>query len=162
MVPASKAGAVYALIVFLIGFALGTIRVLLIVPRLGESAAVLLETPFMLAASWFVCRWCVDWLDVPRRIGPRCLMGGVAFVVLMTAEFVLGRLVLGRSLTEQLAGYASTAGVISLVAPGCLRRISGHADLEARAGELTNHSRQHRPKLLLSPSPASFLGPSSK
>jgi hypothetical protein len=58
MANASKAGALYALIVFLIGFILGTIRVLLIVPRLGETAAVMLETPVMLAASWFVCRWC--------------------------------------------------------------------------------------------------------
>jgi hypothetical protein len=33
---ASKAGALYALIVFLIGFIFGTIRVMLIVPRLGR------------------------------------------------------------------------------------------------------------------------------
>jgi hypothetical protein len=33
-------------------------RVLLIAPRLGETAAVFLETPLILAASWFVCRWC--------------------------------------------------------------------------------------------------------
>jgi hypothetical protein len=69
MATASKAGALYALIVFLIGFILGTIRVLIIVPRLGETAAVLLETPLILAASWFFCRWCVDRLDVPRKFG---------------------------------------------------------------------------------------------
>jgi hypothetical protein len=69
MATASKAGALYALTVFLIGFILGTIRVLIIVPRLGETAAVLLETPLILAASWFFCRWCVDRLDVPRRFG---------------------------------------------------------------------------------------------
>ena len=57
---ATKAGALYANIVFLIGFILGTIRVLLLAPRLGETTAVIAEVPVMLAASWFVCRWCVD------------------------------------------------------------------------------------------------------
>ncbi|WP_260436069.1 hypothetical protein [Burkholderia sp. Bp9143] len=39
---------------FAIGFALGTIRVLLLVSRLAETAAVLLEVPLLLAASWKV------------------------------------------------------------------------------------------------------------
>ena len=65
---ATEAGALYAIIVFLIGFILGTIRVLLVAPRLGETTAVILEAPMMLAASWFVCRWCVDRLDVRRTV----------------------------------------------------------------------------------------------
>jgi hypothetical protein len=65
---ATKAGAFYALIVFLIGFIFGTLRVLLLAPRFGETAAVILETPVMLAASWFVCRWCVGRVDVPRTV----------------------------------------------------------------------------------------------
>jgi hypothetical protein len=116
MPKASKAGALYALIVFLAGFIFGTIRVLLLAPRLGETAAVILETPVMLAASWFLCRWCVDRLDVPHRVGARSLMGVVAFVVLMAAELGLAGLVFDRSLDEQLAGYASAPGVIGLVA----------------------------------------------
>jgi hypothetical protein len=116
MTRASKAGALYALIVFRIGFVLGTVRVLLIVPRLDETAAVLLEAPLILAASWFICRWCVDRLDVHRGIGPRSLMGTVAFLVLMAAEFALGRLGFGRSISEQLAAYASAPGAISLAA----------------------------------------------
>ena len=38
---ATKAGALYAVIVFLVGFILGTIRVLLLAPRLGETTAVI-------------------------------------------------------------------------------------------------------------------------
>ena len=65
---ATKAGALYAIVVFSIGFILGTIRVLLLAPRLGETTAVIVEAPIMLAASWFVCRWCVDRLDVRRTV----------------------------------------------------------------------------------------------
>jgi hypothetical protein len=73
----TEAGALYATIVFLIGFILGTIRVLLLVPYLGKMTAVIIEAPIMLAASWFVCRWCVDGLKVrgtvPVRLG--CVPG---------------------------------------------------------------------------------------
>ena len=63
---ATKAGALYAVIVLLVGFILGTIRVLLLAPRLGETTAVILEAPMMLAASWFICRWCAT-----TRKGPK-------------------------------------------------------------------------------------------
>ena len=115
MFQATKAGALYAIIVFLIGFILGTIRVLLLAPRLGETTAVIIEAPIMLAASWFVCRWCVDRLDVRRTVPARSLMGLVAFLVLMSAEVGLGA-VLGRSLVDQLAMYKSASGAIGLAA----------------------------------------------
>jgi hypothetical protein len=47
---ATKGGALYAIIVFVIGFILGTIRVSLVVPRLGKTIAVIMEAPIMLAA----------------------------------------------------------------------------------------------------------------
>jgi hypothetical protein len=40
---ATEAGALYAITVFVIGFILGTTRVLLLTPRLGETMAVTLE-----------------------------------------------------------------------------------------------------------------------
>ena len=83
---ATKAGAFYAIIVFVIGFILGTIRVLRLAPRLGETIAVIVEAPVILAASWFVCRWCVDRLDVRRTVSARSLMGLAAFLVLMSVE----------------------------------------------------------------------------
>lgn len=114
MTTATKAGALYALIVLLIGFILGTIRVLLIAPRFGETVAVLMETPFMLVASWFVCRWSVDRLHVRRRLPVRSLMGVVAFVALMVAEFTIGGLLFGRSISAQLAAYGAASGAIGL------------------------------------------------
>ena len=49
-----KAGVAYAVTVFAIGFLLGTARVLLLAPRVGSTVAVLVETPVILAASWYV------------------------------------------------------------------------------------------------------------
>jgi len=94
------AGSLCTFIVFLIGFVMGSIRVLLLAPRLGEMAAVVL---LMLTASWFVSRWCVDRLDVPHTVPARSVMGAVGFAVLMLAEFGLSVLVFGRSTTEHLA-----------------------------------------------------------
>jgi hypothetical protein len=113
---ATKAGAFYAIIVFVIGFILGTIRVLLLAPRLGETIAVIVEAPVILAASWFVCRWCVDRLDVRRTVSARSLMGLAAFLVLMSVEVVGMGAVLGRSLVDQLSSYGSLFGAIGLAA----------------------------------------------
>ena len=54
-----KAGAAYFAIVFVVGFALGTIRTLWLVSRLGVRAAELLEMPVMVFASFLVARWIV-------------------------------------------------------------------------------------------------------
>jgi hypothetical protein len=53
---ATKAGALYAITVFLIGFILGSMRILLVGLCLGQTIAVIGEAPFILTASWFVCR----------------------------------------------------------------------------------------------------------
>src|SRR5690242_4011583 len=116
MITATKAGTLYALIVFLIGFIFGTVRVLLVVPRLGETAAVLLEISLILTGSWFVCRWCVERLDVVRSVGPRSLMGVVAFLVLISAEFALAVWLFGRPMAQQLFAYRSTIGAIRIAA----------------------------------------------
>jgi hypothetical protein len=105
-VPGDQAGALYAIVVFSIGFILGTIRVLLVAPRQGETTAVIIEAPIMLALSWFVCRWCVDRLNARRTIPIRSLISLVALLVLISTEVRLGA-VLGRSLADQLATYGS-------------------------------------------------------
>ena len=60
MFNAVKAGIVYFLAVFAIGFLLGTIRILWITPWLGDGAAVLLELPVILTASWLLCARLID------------------------------------------------------------------------------------------------------
>lgn len=51
---ALKAGAIYFVAVFTLGFCLGVLRTLVLVPRLGETLAVLAELPVILAASWLI------------------------------------------------------------------------------------------------------------
>jgi hypothetical protein len=135
---ATAAGAFYAFMVFLIGFVFGTIRILVLAPRLGETAAIVLETPIMLAASWFVCRWCVDRLGVPRRVIARSVMGAAAFVVLMSAEVGLAVLVFGRSATEHIPSYGSVPGEIALAAQIVL--LLPHAKAHPRSISRTDRS----------------------
>jgi hypothetical protein len=112
----TRAGASYALIVFAVGFVLGSFRVLFLAPHLGAMVAVLLETPFMLAASWWVAKWCTGRFRVPAQPRARILMGIVAFCVLMLAEFALGTLAFGNSLSDYLRAIGSAPGAIGFAA----------------------------------------------
>jgi hypothetical protein len=111
-----KAGAIYGFSVFLIGFVIGAIRVMLIVPRLGETAAVCLETPIMLAASWQVSRWCTGRFAVSSGFIARLGMGLIAFVTLMVLEFALAVLGFGRSMAQFFSALATLPGAIGLAA----------------------------------------------
>ena len=111
---AVAAGAAYFLILFLMGFALGSVRVILVAPRLGEAQAVLLEAPLMLAASWVVCRSLIRRINLPAGSTARLVMGLTGFVLLMLADFALGRFGFNRSLQAQVAALAQPAGLIGL------------------------------------------------
>jgi hypothetical protein len=108
-----KAGTAYFAIVFSFGFILGTIRVLAVIPRIGEYAATLLELPLILAASWFVSGWLIRKMRIAPDTGSRLLMGAAAFGITMIAEPLLG-LSFGRSLPEQWAALLRPAGLAGL------------------------------------------------
>jgi hypothetical protein len=118
-VASIKAGFAYALIVFVAGFVLGTLRVLLVVPRLGATTGVLLEAPLILTASWLVSRWCTEHFRVRADVGARVLVGTIAFVTLMCAEIALSVVLFHKSVSEHLAGYQSVPGAIGLAAQVC-------------------------------------------
>jgi len=111
---AVEAGVTYFAIVFAAGFVLGTVRVLLLVPRVGELPAALLELPVMLGISWFVCAKLIARYQVPPRIPPRLTMGAVAFGLLMLAELALSLTLFGRSLHDFARGYATLEGMFGL------------------------------------------------
>lgn len=111
---AVKAGLVYFALVFAAGFALGTIRVLFVVPAVGEAPAVLVEIPIMLTISWIVCRLIVRRFAVPPVIRDRAVTGGLAFALLMTAEIGVAWLLGRRSVSAYLAHYVTLAGAFGL------------------------------------------------
>ena len=75
-IPAAlKAGVAYFAVVFAAGFGLGVIRMLVVIPRVGETVAVLIEAPVMLGISWPVARRLTRWFAVPDAAEARVLMG---------------------------------------------------------------------------------------
>jgi hypothetical protein len=110
------AALAYFVTVFGLGFALGALRVLVVIPRIGETAAVLLEVPVMLAASWIAAGWCVRRFAVPPAVSARLAMGFLAFALVMLAELALAVLLFGQSPARYFATYRHLAGAVGLAA----------------------------------------------
>ena len=129
MTRAFKAGALYFAAVFTIGFVLGTIRTLLIVPRVGARRAELLEAPIMVLVSFLMARWAVGRMAVPYVVSHRMLMGAVGLLLLLAAEFGFVLWLRGISLQQYFATrdpvaaavYYSALAVFAL-APLCVHR----------------------------------------
>jgi hypothetical protein len=111
-----KAGALYFALVFSAGFALGTMRVLVLVPRLGVRAAELLELPLMLAVSFLSARWVVRRMRVSCGVHARLRVGGLALALLLAAEFTLVLGLQGLSLGEYLASRDPLSGAAYYIA----------------------------------------------
>jgi hypothetical protein len=112
---ALKGGFFYFAIAFAAGFVLGTLRVLAFEPYLGATLAVMIELPIILAISWHACRRIVIRLQVPQNGDALLLMGGSAFVLLIAAEFILGVVLFGRTMSAFLATYQDLAGALGLL-----------------------------------------------
>jgi hypothetical protein len=106
----------YFAVVFAVGFVLGTLRVLLVAPRLGEMAAVAVELPVILASAWLICRWVMRRWAVPSDSRSRLLVGATALVLLLAAEIVLGLTLFGRELAGQLTEMTGGIGAVGLAA----------------------------------------------
>jgi len=112
---ALRAGLAYFVLVFALGFVLGALRVLFLQPALGATAAVLIELPLMLAASWWVCAWLLRRFAVPSVGTTRLVMGGCAFALLLLAEFALGTMVFAQSPAMFFAGFRAPHGWLGLL-----------------------------------------------
>lgn len=115
MSRAFVAGVAYFTIAFGLGFVLGSLRVMLVEPRIGPFGAVLIEIPIMLVASWVVCRWLIDRLSL-RTLRTRLAMGAWAFTLLQAGEFALSTVLFGGSPATYLESLLSTAGLLGLAA----------------------------------------------
>lgn len=98
--------------VFAFAFAMGVTRTFVIAPRIGATAAVLLEVPILLAASWVIARRLLRDRDLalPQRIA----VGTIAFLLTMASEVVLSALIQGQSAGEWAATVATPIGLVGL------------------------------------------------
>lgn len=110
------AGISYFALVFVVGFALGVLRGILLVPLVGELWAVAIELPVMLGVSWWVCGLLVTRMGVPPAVPSRLVMGGVAFALLLLAELGVSLLLLDRTPADHLATYARPPNQLGLFA----------------------------------------------
>ena len=110
-----RASLLYVGIVFSAGFVLGTLRTLVLEPRLGPTLATMLELPLILSVAWWACRIVLRRSTGLERRSRRLAMGWIAFGILLAAEFGLAVLAFGRSPAEQLYAYGRPAEALGLL-----------------------------------------------
>ena len=111
----ARAGLQFGLFAFGLGFALGTLRVLFVVPQLGEAAAVAFELPVMLAACWWWAGRIVRRYR-PARISAALAVGAIGFAVVLLGELLVGTLLFGMSPAGWLASFTKPAAQLGLAA----------------------------------------------
>ena len=127
-----KPAVLYFAFVLGTGFALGTIRVPFLVPRLGERYAELLEMPFMFVAIVLAARYVVRRFDLPASLPVRLEVGFAALAMSVLAELLLATLLQGRSLVQFIASRDPVSGSVYLgmlllfaLMPSILMRMRG-------------------------------------
>lgn len=105
----------YFAIVFGVGFFLGSIRVLWLVPQLGVRYAELAEMPIMLLAVFFAARWVTQYFAVPPVTSARLMVGSSALICLLIVEFTVVLWLQGMSIAESFANRDPISGAAYLV-----------------------------------------------
>jgi hypothetical protein len=111
-----RAGFTMGVLLFGVGFALGTIRVLLVAPVTGTFWATALEVPVMLAAAWVLAGRLCWWLDVPPALSARLAMGVTGFAVLMGLEWLMAMAGMNQTPAQIWQGMMTAPGLLGLVA----------------------------------------------
>lgn len=112
-VRAVRLGAHYATAVFLAGFVLGALRTLVIAPRTGDLAAVLVELPVILAISWGVFGALARG-QARLTLSARLLTGLAAFAVLIGLELALAAVITPGGPSAMMANWLTLTGGIGL------------------------------------------------
>jgi hypothetical protein len=115
-----KAGVLYFALVFGVGFVLGSVRTLWVVPRFGARTAELMETPVMFVVTIVAARWVVRRLAVPPKPSNRLGMGCIGLGLMLVAEFTLVLWLRGVSINEYLASRDPVSGTVYYVTLGVL------------------------------------------
>lgn len=135
-----RAAGLYFLLVFSAGFALGTLRVLFVVPAIGERAAELLEMPLMIVIVAVAARFVVrkyagsihgtsQWLQV----------GAIALACMLTADVGVGVALRGMSVWQALFARDPLSGTAYYLALGFLALAPW---LSSRMGQRNEGQRQ--------------------
>lgn len=109
----ASAAIAYWAVVFALGFVLGTIRVLWVIPMMGLLPATLLELPIILGGSWLAAGWLVRRFALARR-GEALAVGALAFTILMAAECALAAALVKQSPEQWLIGLAEPHALFGL------------------------------------------------
>jgi hypothetical protein len=114
------AALLYFVLTFGAGFVLGPIRLLWVVPRLGERLAELLEMPIMFVVIVAAARWVVRRLALPPTPGPRLGMGVLALALMLAAEFTLVLRLRGMAIDEYFATLDPVSGTAFFLLQGVM------------------------------------------
>jgi hypothetical protein len=112
LTKAGLLGLYYYLIVFTFAFLMGVARVLVVAPRLGQMAAVMIEVPILIAASLFVSRYLIG--SSVLTVLQLALMGLTAFILTMASEALLAELLQGNGVAAWAASLATPVGLLGL------------------------------------------------
>lgn len=110
-----KAGTAYFTLVFGAGFVMGAIRVPLLVPRLGERVAELIEMPFMCIVIILAARFIATRFALPPTVAVRLGTGFIALALLVTAEVLFVVAFQEQSLGHYVASRDPVSGSVYLV-----------------------------------------------
>jgi hypothetical protein len=106
-----KLAVIYFVIVFGVGFGLGIIRVLFLVPQVGARLAELLEMPLMLIAIVLAARWVNHQAQAATALA-QLSIGLIALGLLLMAEVAVGVGLRGLSPAESLLNRDPVSGTI--------------------------------------------------
>ena len=110
-----QAGLAYGAIVLGAGFLLGLVRVPLLVPRIGERWAELLEMPIMAVVIYLAAG------HILRRFPDICspvrslITGGLALALVIAAELTLAVVLQQRSIAQFISSRDQVSGSVYMV-----------------------------------------------
>lgn len=108
-----RAAALYVALTFAVGALLGALREVVLAPRLGRDAALLVEAPLLLLAIVLAARFVTRRRAVPSDLRHRLTLGALALGLLLAIELSLGVLVRGIGVADQVVAWASLFGVVT-------------------------------------------------
>ena len=109
------AGLMYFAMVLGAGFVFGSIRVPLVVPRIGERWAELAEMPIMAAVIFFSAGFILRRFPTIRSPRRSLAAGALALVLMVFAELALAVVLQSQTLVEFLKSRDKVSGSVYLV-----------------------------------------------